>query len=77
MAKVTIIDTEVIAELRRLEAISDTDNDEIRAETVDYKRISKLICAIMRRSNHCYNSFQEVLRNTGQTAAAEFLNEGK
>lgn len=77
MANVIRIDRELIAELRCSKAISMTDAEEIRTETVDYAKIPKLISAIMRRSNHSYNSFQEVLRKTLQTAAAEFLSEGK
>lgn len=76
MAEVTRIDNEVIAELRSLKAISMTDVEEIRAETVDYARVSKLISAIMRRSNYSYVSFQAALRRTLQTAASEFLNKG-
>lgn len=77
MANVTRIDNEVIAELRGLNAISMTDAEEIVAETVDYARVSKLLSAIMRRSNHSYKSFQQVLRKTLQTAAAEFLSKGR
>lgn len=77
IAHVLWIDSEVIAELRKLKAISRTDADEIRAEQVEYVRSSKLISAIMRRSNHSYDSFQWVLRKTLQTAAAEFLCEGE
>lgn len=77
MANVTRVDSEVIAELRIFGAISMTDADEIRAETVDYAKNSKLISAIMRRSNYCFNSFKEVLTKTLQTAAAAFLDEGQ
>src|SRR6218665_1311808 len=77
MANVTRVDSEVIAELRIFGAISMTDADEIRAETVDYAKNSKLISAIMRRSNYSFNSFKEVLRKTLQTAAAAFLDEGQ
>ena len=54
-----------------------TDAEEMKAETVEYAKVSKLISAIMRRSNYCYKSFQDVLRKTIQTAAADFLSEGQ
>ena len=71
------IDIELIAELRSSKAISRTDTEDIRAEKVDYAKNSKLISAILRRTNECYTSFQEVLRKTKQTAAAQYLSEGK
>lgn len=71
------IDDEVIAQLGRLKAISTTDAEEIRAETVDYAKASKLISIITRRSNYSYNIFQMVLKSTLQTTAAGFLSEGK
>lgn len=71
------VDSEVIAELRSSKAISRIDVHEIRAEKVEYVKSSKLIGAIMRRSNQSYDSFQEVLRKTNQMAAAQFLSEGK
>ena len=77
MANVTRIDSEVIAELRCLREISMTDAEEVRAEKVDSTKVSKLISIIMRRSNHSFISFQEVLRKTLQTAAANFLSEGR
>jgi len=77
MAKVTRIDSEVIAELRSLNAISMTDAEEIRAEEVEFTRVSKLISIIMRRSNDSYNSFNKVLRKTLQLVAANFLVGGK
>ena len=77
MAYVTQIDSEVIAELKGAKAISMTDADDIKAEMADYAKVSKLISAIMRRSNYSYVSFQEVLRKTLQLAAADFLSEGK
>jgi hypothetical protein len=70
-----VANNEVIAELRSLQAISMTDAEEIRAETVEYAKVSKLISAIMRRSNYSFNSFREVLRKTLQTAAADYLEE--
>lgn len=77
MPNLTRIDNEVIAGLRKLQAISMTDAEEIRAENVDYAKVSKTISAIMKRSNYSYDSFQEVLRKTLQMAAAEYLNEGQ
>lgn len=77
MANVTQIDSEVIAELRSMHAISMTDAEEVRAEKVDSTKVSKLISVIMRRSNYSYNSFQDVLRKTLQTVAANFLIEGR
>ena len=77
MAHMIRCDGEVIAELRSSNAISWTDANEIRAEKDEYVKSSKLTSAIMRRSNHSYDSFQIVLRTTMQTAVAEFLNEGR
>src|SRR6218665_1378270 len=77
IASVICIDIELIAELRRSKAISRADAEDIRAENAEYAKTSKLISAILRRTNECYNSFQEVLRNTKQTAAAQYLSEGK
>lgn len=76
IAHVMRSDCEVIAELRSLNAISRTDVNEIRPEKDEYVQSSKLISAIMRRSNHSYDRFQEVLRKTHQKHIVEFLSEG-
>lgn len=77
LANVICTETELIRALRRSKAVSRTDYDEITAEKVDHVKSSILVSAIIRRSNQAYNSFEEFLRKTLQTAAAEYLSEGR
>ena len=68
---------EVIDRLKSLNAISTIDAEEIKEEKGAYRMSTKLLSAIMRRSNRCYNNFQEVLRETGQQHVVEMLSCGK